>query len=141
VSQALGRDPHAGDLYVFKAPGAISSRSSGTTGSACRLCQAVGEGSVHLASPADGVVAISAGSSPTCWRYRLRNPRHTWRRAPRDEDNALQTLANLIQLRAWKAPRRLPDDIAALKAALASERQARREAEAQATASQALVAI
>jgi transposase len=34
----------------------------------------------------------------------------------------------------------LPDDIAALKAALASERQARREAEAQASASQALVA-
>ncbi len=34
----------------------------------------------------------------------------------------------------------LPDDIDALKAALASERQARREAEAQATASQALVA-
>jgi transposase len=34
----------------------------------------------------------------------------------------------------------LPDDIAALKAALVSERQARREAEAQATASQALVA-
>lgn len=33
-----------------------------------------------------------------------------------------------------------PDDIAALKAALASERQARREAEAQASASQALVA-
>ena len=34
----------------------------------------------------------------------------------------------------------LPDDVGALKAALASERQARREAEAQATASQALVA-
>jgi hypothetical protein len=34
----------------------------------------------------------------------------------------------------------LPDDIAALKAALASERRARREAEAQASASQALVA-
>jgi transposase len=34
----------------------------------------------------------------------------------------------------------LPDDIAALKAALANERRARREAEAQATASQALVA-
>ena len=34
----------------------------------------------------------------------------------------------------------LPDDVAALKAALASERRARREAEAQATASQALVA-
>jgi len=34
----------------------------------------------------------------------------------------------------------LPDDIEALKAALASERQARREAEAQATASQVLVA-
>ncbi len=38
------------------------------------------------------------------------------------------------------APDDLPDDIATLKAALASERRARREAEAQATASQALVA-
>ena len=37
-------------------------------------------------------------------------------------------------------PDDLPDDVATLKAALASERQARREAEAQATASQALVA-
>lgn len=38
------------------------------------------------------------------------------------------------------APDDLPDDVTALKAALVSERQARREAEAQATASQALVA-
>jgi len=35
----------------------------------------------------------------------------------------------------------LPDDIATLRAALVSERQARREAEAQATASQALLCI
>ena len=37
VQQVLGRDPHAGDLYVFRGADAIWSRSSGTTASACRF--------------------------------------------------------------------------------------------------------
>jgi IS66 Orf2 like protein len=36
VQEKLGRDPHAGDLYVFRGNAVTWSRFSGTTGSACR---------------------------------------------------------------------------------------------------------
>lgn len=37
VQEHLKRDPHAGDLYIFRDAAAISRKSSGTTGSACRF--------------------------------------------------------------------------------------------------------
>jgi transposase len=36
VQQGFDRNPHAGDLYVFRAAAAICSRSCGMTGLACR---------------------------------------------------------------------------------------------------------
>jgi transposase len=36
VQEALGRDPHAGDLYVFRGARGGLIKSSGTMGSACR---------------------------------------------------------------------------------------------------------
>ena len=62
VQEALGRDPHAGDLYVFR----------GVRGDL--------HGRFVWPSPADGTVAISAAQLA----YMLdgidwRNPRHTWR--------------------------------------------------------------
>ena len=81
VQQALGRDPHAGDLYVFR----------GARGDLLKILRHDGIGMSLYAkrlergrfvwpSPADGVVALSAAQLA----YRLdgidwRNPRHTFR--------------------------------------------------------------
>ena len=81
VQQALQRDPHAGDLYVFR----------GRRGDLLKILWHVGLGMSLYAkrlergrflwpSPADGCVAISASQLS----YMLdgidwRNPQHTWR--------------------------------------------------------------
>ena len=41
VQEAMGRDPHAGDLYVFRGARGDLIRSFGTTASACRFIQSV----------------------------------------------------------------------------------------------------
>src|SRR5947209_20458792 len=81
VQQTLGRDPHAGDLYVFR----------GVRGDLIKIVWHDGIGMSLYAkrfergrfiwpSPADGSVAISASQLASMldgidWR----NPRHTWR--------------------------------------------------------------
>ncbi len=83
VQQSLGRDPHAGDLYVFR----------GARGDLIKILWHDGVGMSLYAkrleksrfiwpSPSDGVPAISAAQLG----YMLdgidwRNPRHTWRPA------------------------------------------------------------
>jgi transposase len=83
VQQSLGRDPHAGDLYVFR----------GARGDLIKILWHDGIGMSLYAkrleqsrfiwpSPSDGVLAISAAQLG----YMLdgiewRNPRHTWRPA------------------------------------------------------------
>jgi transposase len=67
VQQALGRDPHAGDLYVFR----------GVRGDLVKILWHDG---FVWPTPADGVVGISASQLA----YMLdgidwRNPRHTFR--------------------------------------------------------------
>ena len=81
VQQSLGRDPHAGDLYVFR----------GARGDLIKILWHDGTGMSLYAKrleksrfiwplPSDGVLAISAAQLG----YMLdgidwRNPRHTWR--------------------------------------------------------------
>jgi len=83
IQESLGRDPHAGDLYVFR----------GTRGDLIKILWHDGVGMSLYAkrlekscftwpSPTEGVVAISAAQLG----YMLdgidwRNPRHTWRPA------------------------------------------------------------
>ena len=81
VQQALQRDPHAGDLYVFR----------GTRGDLLKILWHDGLGMSLYAkrlergrfiwpSPADGVVAITRRSSATCWKGSTGgNPQRTWR--------------------------------------------------------------
>ncbi|PZX13036.1 transposase [Palleronia aestuarii] len=83
IQEGLGRDPHAGDLYVFR----------GRSGSMVKVLWHDGVGmSLYIKNlerghfirpvPKDGAVAISAAQLT----YLLdgidwRNPRHTWRPA------------------------------------------------------------
>ncbi|MGO4123084.1 IS66 family insertion sequence element accessory protein TnpB [Inquilinus sp. YAF38] len=81
VQEALGRDPHAGDLYVFRGARGDLVKILWHDGLGdVALRQAAGEGSLHLASPADGVVGISASQLAYMLdRIDWRNPRHTFR--------------------------------------------------------------
>ena len=70
VQEALGRDPHAGDLYVFR----------GGRGDLIKIIWHDGLGMFVWPSPADGVIAISAAQLAYMlegidWRHPLR----TWR--------------------------------------------------------------
>jgi len=81
VQQALGRDPHAGDLYVFRGARGDLLKIVWHDGSACRFTPSGwSAGRFIWPSPADGVVAISAAQLA----YMLdgidwRNPVFTWR--------------------------------------------------------------
>jgi transposase len=77
----LGRDPHAGDLYVFRGARADLIKIVWHDGIGMSLyAKRLERGRFVWPSPADGVVAISASQLA----YMLdgidwRNPRHTWR--------------------------------------------------------------
>src|SRR3954449_8440031 len=81
VQQALGRDPHAGDLYVFRGVRGNLIKIIWHDGIGMSLyAKRLEHGRFLWPSPADGTVAISSAQLA----YMLdgidwRNPRHTWR--------------------------------------------------------------
>lgn len=81
VQQALGRDPHVGDLYVFRGKRGDLVKILWHDGLGMSLyAKRLEKGRFVWPSPADGVVAISAGQLG----YMLegidwRNPLRTWR--------------------------------------------------------------
>src|SRR5881394_2798938 len=81
VQQALGRDPHAGDLYVFRGVRGNLIKIIWHDGIGMSLyAKRLEHGRFLWPSPADGTVAISAAQLA----YMLdgidwRNPQHTWR--------------------------------------------------------------
>ena len=90
VQQALGRDPHAGDLYVFRGARGDLIKIIWHDGIGMSLyAKRLEKGRFVWPSPADGVVGISAAQLA----YMLdgidwRNPRHTFRPSARDNDRA-----------------------------------------------------
>ncbi|HYG91097.1 MAG TPA: IS66 family insertion sequence element accessory protein TnpB [Azospirillum sp.] len=81
VQQALGRDPYAGDLFVFRGARGDLVKILWHDGVGLSLyAKRLEKGRFLWPSPADGVVAISAAQLA----YMLdgidwRNPRQTWR--------------------------------------------------------------
>lgn len=81
VQEALGRDPHAGDLFVFRGRSGSMIKIIWHDGLGMSLyAKRLEKGRFIWPSPADGVVAIS----PAQLAYLLdgidwRNPRHTFR--------------------------------------------------------------
>ncbi len=83
VQESLGRDPHAGDLFVFRGRGGDMVKIIWHDGLGMSLyAKRLERGRFIWPSPADGVVAISSAQLA----YMLdgidwRNPRQTWRPA------------------------------------------------------------
>ena len=81
VQQALGRDPHGGDLYVFRGKRGNLVKVLWHDGLGMSLyAKRLERGQFIWPSPADGVVAITAAElgaklEGTDWRH----PRRTWR--------------------------------------------------------------
>jgi transposase len=81
VQEALGRDPHGGDLYVFRGARGDLIKILWHDGVGMSLyAKRLEKGRFLWPSPADGAVGISASQLS----YMLdgidwRNPRHTWR--------------------------------------------------------------
>ena len=81
VQQALGRDPHAGDVYVFRGKRGDLLKVLWHDGLGMSLyAKRLERGRFIWPSPADGVIAIS----PAQLGYLLegidwRHPQHTWR--------------------------------------------------------------
>jgi len=81
VQEGMGRDPHAGDLFVFRGRRADMVKIIWHDGVGMSLyVKRLDRGRFVWPSPADGTVAISAAQLS----YMLdgidwRNPRHTWR--------------------------------------------------------------
>lgn len=81
VQQVLGRDPHAGDLYVFRGRRGSLIKIVWHDGLGMSLyTKRLERGRFIWPAPADGAVAISASQLA----YMLdgidwRNPQHTWR--------------------------------------------------------------
>jgi transposase len=140
VQQALGRDPHAGDVYVFR----------GKQGGLLKILWHDGLGMSLYAKRLERGgrrLPTSAWPSPrrssaTCWTALIGGTRNA-RGGPRRR----------AEVRGYTAPPQcgsllgvipgadtLPDDVAALRAALAAEQLARREAEARASGAEAMVA-
>jgi transposase len=81
VQQALGRDPHGGDLYVFRGARGDLLKVLWHDGIGMSLyAKRLEKGRFTWPSPADGIVGVSASQLA----YMLdgidwRNPRHSWR--------------------------------------------------------------
>lgn len=81
VQQALGRDPHAGDLYVFRGKRGDLIKMLWHDGLSMSLyAKRLERGRFVWPSPADGVIAISAAQlgymlEGIDWRH----PQRTWR--------------------------------------------------------------
>lgn len=81
VSQALGRGPHAGDLYAFRGAGGDLIKIVWHDGVGMSLnAKRLEKGRFIWPSLADGVVAISAAQlAYVLEEIDWRNPCHTWR--------------------------------------------------------------
>lgn len=80
VSQALGRDPHVGDLYVFRGARGNLIKIVWQDGIGLSLyAKRLEHGRLIWPSPADGTVAISAAQAYLLESIDWRNPRQTWR--------------------------------------------------------------
>ena len=88
VQQSLGRDPHAGDLYVFRGARGDLKKSSGTTALGCRYMQ---NGWRNLASSGHRRVTV-------WWRF----PRRSW---------AICLTESTGEIRATPGARQVPDNI------------------------------
>ncbi|HUB97855.1 MAG TPA: IS66 family insertion sequence element accessory protein TnpB [Stellaceae bacterium] len=83
VQEALKRDPHAGDLYVFRGRGGSLIKILWHDGIGMSLyAKRLERGRFVWPRATDGVVSIS-GSQLACMLDGIdwRNPRHTWRPA------------------------------------------------------------
>jgi transposase len=109
VQEALGRDPHAGDLYVFRGARGDLLKIIWHDGIGMSLyAKRLEHGRFVWPSPADGTVAISAAQLA----YMLdgidwRNPRHTFRpqRAGQSQRIFCESAAGIYDsIRAWKPP-------------------------------------
>ena len=145
VQQALGRDPHAGDLYVFRGRRGDLVKVVWHDGIGMSLyAKRLERGRFIWPSPAGGAVAISGSQLA----YMLdgidwRNPQRTWRPEVAGQGCTSAHPGYLPRVGCdsihgvTPAPDNPPDDIDALRAALAAERLARREAEARASGAEA----
>jgi transposase len=81
VQEGMGRDPHAGDLFVFRGRRADMVKIIWHDGVGMSLyVKRLDRGRFVWPSPADGTVAISAAQlSYMLEGIDWRNPRHTWR--------------------------------------------------------------
>ena len=127
IQEALRRDPHAGDLYVFRGARGDLIKFFGMTASACRSTPKGWRRAVHLASPADGVSRSRPRNWPTCLTGLIGGTRFI------PPAGACGIIADVAFFRSWQpgfvilswhrfSPGALPDDIDALKAALVAER-------------------
>ncbi len=83
VQEGLKRDPHAGDLFVFRGRGGSLLKILWHDGVGMSLyAKRLDHGRFIWPTPANGVVAISAAQlSYLLDGIDWRNPRHTWRPA------------------------------------------------------------
>jgi len=85
VQESLKRDPHAGDLYIFRGVGAIWPRFFGMMASACR-CTPSGWTAASSSGPRRHPAQCRSQRPRwlTCWKGSTgENPQLTWRTAER----------------------------------------------------------
>src|SRR5437763_9366986 len=148
VQESLGRDPFAGDVFVFRGRAGSLMKAPWHDGIGLSLyAKRLDRGRFVWPATVDGVVALAA----TQMSYLLeaidwRNPQHTWRPQSAGyvlsaEENTPQTICVVIPSAFMNAGlEALPDDIDALKAALIVARAEAAAARAQQSDDQALIA-
>ncbi|MFK4529197.1 transposase [Bradyrhizobium japonicum] len=149
VQEAFKRDPHGGDLYVFRGKSGKLIKILWHDGLGMSLyAKRLERGRFLWPSSADGLVTIT----PAQLGYLLegidwRMPQHTWRRRLADrwdlnqwQDQRFEQRSRLVILwSAMGADDSLPDDVTTLQAMLRAERAARLAAEAEAQAGTLLI--
>ena len=142
VQEALQRDPHAGDLYVFRGRrGDLVKDPVARWARHVALRQAARAWTLSLGRlQRTAAWRFRPPSSATCWTASTggtRNAPGGLRRRAEGYTGSPQcgSLPGVIP-----GSHTIPDDIAALRAALAAEQLARREAEARASGAEAIVA-
>ena len=149
----VGRDPHAGDLYVFRGNEVDLIKILWHDGIGMSLyAKRLERGRFIWPSPADGIGRDHGGAAGLyARRDRLAEPAsHLAAAGGRLRAATRIDSADLVERGSGSAicdnrvrddaPETLPDDIAALKAALTAERAARQQAEARASGAEAMVA-
>ena len=108
VQEALGRDPHAGDLYVFRGARGDLIKIIWHDGIGMSLySKRLEQGRFLWPSPADGTVAISAAQLASARRHRLAEPAAYIPPAARrvDARNLCESAAGICDsILAWRVP-------------------------------------